>query len=102
MMEWKVFYHDMNQRIITTYNVFDHYSFRTEVLLWLKKSRTKEEFGEKLRSTLLYYFWAKAEWEVLITPFGGTAKTIKVDVFTQVMNNWEIFLDYVWSNRKSR
>ena len=24
---------------------------------------------------------------------------IKIDVYTQVMNNWDIFLDYTWNNR---
>lgn len=26
----------------------------------------------------------------------------KIDIYTQVMNNWDIFLDYVWNSKKRR
>ena len=64
--------------------------------------KTKDEFSKELRSALMYYYWAKCEWEVVITPWVSTddTKNIKVDVYWQVMNNWKVFLDYVWENRK--
>lgn len=66
-----------------------------------KKHKTKDEFAEALRRSLMYYFWSKCEWEVLISPWCGSKKdkAIKVDVYWQVMNNWEIFLDYVWYSK---
>ena len=32
----------------------------------LETSKTKEEFAETLRRELMYYFWSKAEWELVI------------------------------------
>ena len=26
----------------------------------------------------------------------------KIDIYTQVMNNWDIFLDYVWNSKKRK
>ncbi len=69
-----------------------------------KKCKTKEEFAEALRHSLMYYFWSKCEWEVLISPWFGSRNTkdIKVDVYWQIKNNWEIFVDYVWNSREHK
>lgn len=52
--------------------------------------------------TYMYYFWSKCEWEVLISPWvgGNDDEEIKVDVAWQIMNNWDVFVDYTWNNRK--
>lgn len=44
------------------------------------------------------------EWEVVIGPWCGDrgTKEIKVDVYMQVMNNWDIFVDYVWNEGKKQ
>ena len=70
----------------------------------LKQSSTKEEFAEPLRRSLSYYYQSKTEWEVIITPWcgGRDTKDIKIDVYWQIMNNWEIFLEYVWSAKPKR
>lgn len=100
-MKWNVFYHDFNARKITTYNIFDHGSFYEDVQKALQECDTKEKFERKLKTNLRYYFWAKSEWEILISPWIGNDrdKKLKVDVYEQVMNNWEVFLDYVYGHR---
>lgn len=60
-----MFIYDINRREIKKYNVFDHYRFDREVDELLHKTNlSKEEFQDKLRSALMYYFWSKAEYEV--------------------------------------
>ena len=82
-----------------TFNVFNHRSFVLDVDKDLRRSQTKEEFAEKLRRSLMYYFWSKCEWEIIVSPWvGGRGdEGIKIDVYWQVMNNWDIFLDYIWN-----
>ena len=102
-LEWNVFYYDINRKKIDTYNIFDHYSFVKWLQKDLKDTNNIEDFAIALKSNLMYYFWGKAEWEVLITPWVGGDRekdVIKVDVYSQVMLNWEIFLNYVWSNKE--
>ena len=101
-MEWNVFYHDVNAQQIRTINIFDHCRFSRDVSKHLKECQDKNEFAEKLKSELMYNFWAKAEYEVAISPWcgGKNTKDIKVDIYTQVMNNWNVFLDYVWNSQK--
>ena len=99
---WNVFYHSYNRKEIRVFNIFDHGRFREDLRKAAKKFKTKEEFAERLRRELMYYYWSKCEWEVIISPWIARHDDIevKVDVCWQVMNNWEVFLDYVWNNKK--
>ena len=56
---------------LRVFNIFDHYSFMESVRKLLKKPMSKEEFSELLRREVLYYYWSKDEWELVITdPLG--------------------------------
>lgn len=133
VLEWNVFRHDINKSKIVTFNIFDHWKFNEDVQKSLKKFKDKDEFAEHLRRDLMYYFWSKYEYEVVITTFppyitmdelnrvnyerwlhkdkygtdfvqiNVTPNTgIKIDIYEQVMNNWSIFLDYVWNSKQHR
>lgn len=99
---WNVFYHNVNSDRMEIYNVFQHGSFRNEVLKAVKSCSSKEEFSEEIRRSMMYYFWSKSEWEILISPWVGSRRQedMKVDVYWQVKNNWEIFIDYIWNTLK--
>ena len=101
-IRWNVFYHNCNSRSIETFNVFEHGSFREYVKQAAKKYQSKEDFAKQLRSEVMYYFWSKCEWEVLVTPLVSPRESEKkkVDVCWQIMNNWDVFVDYTWANRK--
>lgn len=103
-LEWNVFYHDINEQKIRTFNVFEHSRFNDDIQKFFKKFKNKEEFGENLRRSLMYYFWCKSEYEIIISPWcgGRDTKDVKVDIYTQIMNNWPIFLDYVWNSKIHR
>ena len=96
-MKWNAYYHDFNAKEIKTFNIFDHYDFRKDVVRDLNRFKSREEFAKALKRHLFYYFAVKCEWEVLIAPWVGTADTIKIDVYDQVMLNWDVFVDYVWT-----
>lgn len=101
-IRWNVFYHNCNSRSIETFNVFEHGSFREYVKKAAKKYQNKEDFAKQLRSEVMYYFWSKCEWEVLVTPWISPRESEKkkIDVCWQIMNNWDVFVDYTWANRK--
>lgn len=132
-LEYYVYYHNFNGKSVEKFNVFAHGRFLENVKKNLKKCETKEEFAEELRKDLAYYFWSKAEWEVVITPWvphitmseldrlnkerEDSFKNYnrepyrlyvnpdvgkKIDVYEQVRLNWDLFVDYVWSHKKSK
>ena len=76
-MEWNVYFHDFNRNEID-----------------------KMEFKEKLRKELMYWFWSKCEYEIVISPWVGRNKEeaeVKIDIHDQVMLNFNRFVDYCWS-----
>jgi hypothetical protein len=101
-MEWNVFRYNMNLREIETYNIFNHGTFLEYVKKAAEKYKNKDEFVEQLKTELLYYFWRKAEWEVVIASWvgGDREDAKKIDAYSQVMANFEIFADYVWNNKE--
>lgn len=104
-LEWNVFYHNFNLKKIEKYNIFDHASFRRDVLEYLKTHKDNiKDFETAVKSSLMYFFWAKAEWEILICPWVGgdrEKEAKKIDVYEQVMNNWKPFVDYLWQKRNT-
>ena len=96
-LKWNVYYHSFNSDELKTYNIFKHGSFVEDVEKYLKKYKNKEEFAEKLKSSLMYYFWSKCEWEVIITkkdnriimsPWVGSRKNPELDVTDDANFNW--------------
>ena len=100
---WNVYHHNSNKSVIEPHNVFAHSGIRKDIAKAVKQRKSKEQFAEILRSSLMYYYWSKAEWEVIISPWCGgmNTKDIKVDVFEQVMLNWDLFLEYAWNETKN-
>lgn len=101
MLEWNVYYHSSDGDKIETHNVFNHWRFHNDLCSLVKEYKNKEEFDRELRRCMMYYYWSKCEWEILVSPWIGSnkSKSIKIDVYDQVKNNWNIFVDYVWNNR---
>ena len=101
-LEWNVYRHDFNSSEIKTFNIFDHWKFNEDVARDLKRDLSRNDFARHLRSHLFYFFCSKCEYEVLISPWTGNKEksTIKIDIFDQVMMNFDIFVDYVWNSRR--
>ena len=101
-MEWNVYYYNLNLQKIETYNIFKHGGFVKGVKEIIKRSQDKAHFETALKTELMYYFWSKSQWEIIISPWCGNKKPcdVKIDVFNQVMMNWSIFVNYCWDNRE--
>ena len=67
-----------------------------------KYGNDKAAFEEKVRRSLMYYYWSKCEWEIVLSHWPSSARfnDRKIDVYDQVMLNWGVFMDYLWNNRK--
>ena len=103
MLEWNVFVENFNAQRIETYNIFDHGGFFKECQQYLreavvvKKQYDRNELAEKIRRSLQYYFWSKCEWEIILSAWPPTDRVQprKIDVYTQVMMNWDAFFTYI-------
>lgn len=65
-----------------------------------KYSKDREAFEEAVKKSLMYNYWSKCEWELILDhwPHKNTAKELKIDVYDQVILNWDKFADYVWNH----
>ena len=66
---WNVFYHDHNNKEITTYNIFNHSGFQKDIDKILKKQPTREQLEQEVHNSLAYHFWCRYEYETIITTF---------------------------------
>lgn len=64
---WNVYRHNFNKNKIEVFNIFEHSKFMEDVKKALKKYNDKGEFAEEIRKSLLWCYWSKCEWEVVIT-----------------------------------
>ena len=88
-----------------------------------------EKFAEEVRKSLQYCYWSKSEYETIITSwppyiendeldrlnkekeahlekYGNFYReavelnvSYKIDIYTQIMMNWNRFIDYIWNNK---
>lgn len=101
-MKWNVYHYDINRNKIGLFNIFDHWSFCEYAKKASKKYKTKEKFAEQLRTGLQFFYWAKAEWELVVCiedncifliPWCGcrNSEEVKIDVTDDNTLNWKEF-----------
>lgn len=99
-LEWNVFIYDIYNQQIEAFNVFYYERYRQEIIKILNHQRdfSLEEFKEKVKSSTMYYYWCKYEWEILIAPLIGDfyKESIKIDVYKQLEMNWDHYIKYLW------
>ena len=101
MLEWYVYLANINSKRIVKYDIFTHYSFYKSLKTHIKEFTEKESFSEWLRRDTMYYFWAKCEYEIILTcnPEWNKFKKEVIDVYDQLQLNWNKFVDYIWENK---
>ena len=102
MLTWNVYVGDFNNSRIVTDNVFDNSGVMEDLRKAVKKFPEKEDFAEAVRKSLMYHYWSKCEWEIILSnwPPSERMREEKIDVYDQVRLNWPVFIDYLWENRK--
>ena len=86
---------------ITTYNIFNNLSFMAG-LMDLKARFKKDNsivLKEQVKRLLMYSFWSKEEYEIIIKSLFEKEER-KIDVYEQVMLNYDVFYDYLMNNWK--
>lgn len=96
-LEWNVWENDLNTNKIKPFNVFNHYSFRRAVLDIFNNRLCMDEFEEMIDKEAMYYFWCKAEYEVMIGGLFERGQKTKIDIYSQLKLNWDRFIDYLWN-----
>lgn len=100
-LEYYVLLPNINNERDYKFNVFRSSRFLS--CLMDLKARTKKDstvnIKEEVKHLLQYNFWAKAEYEIMVKLLFGKEKH-KIDVYEQVMLNYDVFYDYLMNNWK--
>lgn len=100
-MKWNVLIYDCNTKQIKEWNIFNHSSFASATKKLLDKCWSLKEFQDSLKRDLMYYFWSRTEYEVIVSawpPMDGTER--KIDIASQILMNWQHFTTYLWLTYK--
>ena len=101
MLEWNVYISDWNNKEIRPHNVFRHGGFLEDCKKAARKyAKDREAFEKEIRNSMMYWYWSKCEWEIILShwPSRPSAPDLRVDVSDQVLLNWEPFINYVWDH----
>lgn len=100
MLKWNVYNESFGFGGIKPFNVFDHSGFLDGCKKAAKKcGEDKAAFAEMVKRELMYYFWSKCEYEIVLTSWPPREDhEKKIDVYSQVMLNFDLFIDYLWGN----
>ena len=97
---WNVLFHDFNRNEIEDYNIFEHPGFYKDLQKFNKEVAGNDEFFKKVLSALRYYFWAKCEYEILVSGLFDDKQSVKIDIYGQIVGNEIAFKEYLISHRK--
>ena len=121
-LTWNAYIEDRNSNTIKVFNIFNSFRFISDIIKANNRYKNDFEFLQEVRSSLMYAFWSKSEYEVIITSWPPyiekeeferlTKEDIKyrtwlnlsmgekIDIYNQVMINWEAFKLYLLTNRR--
>lgn len=100
-MIWNTYIGDFNSGEIVVHNVFNNGRFMEYCRQNARKNNdNRDEFEKQLKRDMMYCYWSKCEWEIVIDhwPHSERCHDLKVDVYDQVSLNWDLFAEYVWQH----
>lgn len=99
---WNVIISSRNSGKFLQWNVFNNTIFSEQVTKALKKYKSIEEFAGRVKSWAMYCFWSKCEYEIILShwPPNERFEELKIDVFDQLMLNFNTFVEYIWNSCK--
>ena len=96
--KWNVWIWNFNHDKLEQYDV-------VPMLLRELKSLRKDDFpmdkksmNKELKEWARYHFWAKCEYEMIVHGWPEQKNDEKVDVYNQLMLNWDTFSEAFWKN----
>ena len=102
-LTWKVKNYCINSNKIWDYDVLEYRE--DQIKKFKKKYPTKEEFAEKMRREMMWQYWSRTEYEVIIefddnnriwlSPWVGCIdpKSVKIDVTDDESFDWRGFAE---------
>jgi hypothetical protein len=102
MKEFNVLQWEFNDKKPSYYDVLPY--FRQEYKSCKKKDRpiTKEQWVEFVRRKGKYRYWARCEYEVIVSQWPPTDKSYKLDVWEQIEANLDLIVKILMEEQNAK
>lgn len=115
MISFYVMYKDFNTGEIKQHNVL--YRLRKAIFSGRKLSKdftlfdekcnkipitTKDQFREFIDRYFMYHYWAKCEWEFIVSSWPNNNKEVKVDAYSILRPNIPVIAELLWPEVESK
>lgn len=107
-LKFYAFVYDWNTKSLIWTNVLgDRYKDRVCKKIKKDEITNVEELKEDLKNYLMYHYWCKSEYEILvgdllssINPEKYVDYMVKLDVYSQVIKNIDVMVNYIINTMK--
>ena len=102
---WNVYKENINKNNIDIFNIFECLKFKEEIEkafndLWNENDVDKfiDTFKNKVNNICAYYFKHRNEYEIVLCSYSSKDKcNLKIDIYNQIMLNYNSFIYYLVS-----
>lgn len=88
---------DINGNKLIPYDVLPYFRNRYRELAKSKRPKTKEQWESFITSTGVSMYWSRCEWEILVSPWPTNEGRVKIDVWAQIKNNFDLIVKLLMS-----
>lgn len=96
---WNVIYENVPENKMGVYNIFRHADMVEEIRIAFRRHKEKEAFAKELERIIVFSFQFNEAWKFYAYSCEGRTRQ-KVSVYSQIMDNWNAFLDYIWNAKE--
>ena len=97
MKEFNVLLWDINGNRLVPYDVLPYFRREYNELKKSERPTTREQMTEFVRRNGMYRYWARCEYEIIISPWPNQDKDVKIDVWAQIEMNLDLVVDILMS-----
>lgn len=94
-LSWNVLREDFNKGTIEYYDIFKEGHWQETIESLMRSCNSKEEFAVELRKKLMYQYWSRSEYEIVVTSWPPYIKVENIDEMKSEIErhnseyNWE-------------
>ena len=96
MKNFNVLIWDINGNKLTTTDVLPYFRDEYKCVKKDKRPQTINEWKEFIKSWGMYQYWARCEYEIIVSPWPTQNKNVKIDVWYQISNNIDIIAEILY------
>lgn len=101
MRQFNVIYWSFNEETPTPYDVLPYFRNEYERTKKTERPVTKEQWEKFIKNKGKYMYWARCEYEVIVSTWPPTDKSYKLDIWQQIEANLDLITEILMQEHES-